>query len=223
MNQPPTIPTGEMSTPRVPQLITSLSTAIRRAAPLCFRAGSVFWSWGLSDQHDNSPGSYSSQSTDPNVQQSMVNLLADIGESLTANAAGEPCHCQPIDRHDAAHIHHLHRFEHEYHRGSNGNGHRHSDRYGRRCHWRRTKSQPSSTGFDIGRVFRLDYASMNWTYSFSLAGAREHTRSNPAPKTTASTSETPGTGVSYTVTPSSALSLFRSEHDAPDCGPTRKR
>src|SRR5207248_8973848 len=36
-------------------------------------------SWELSSQHDNSPSPYSSQSTDPNVQQSMVNLFADMG------------------------------------------------------------------------------------------------------------------------------------------------
>ena len=41
---------------------------------LVFGAGTVFWSWGLSSQHDNSPSPYSSQSTDPNVQQAMVNL-----------------------------------------------------------------------------------------------------------------------------------------------------
>lgn len=41
---------------------------------LAFGAGTVFWSWGLSAQHDgpNTP-------TDPNIQQATVNLLADMG------------------------------------------------------------------------------------------------------------------------------------------------
>jgi hypothetical protein len=41
---------------------------------LVFGAGTVFWSWGLSDEHDSTP-----TSTDPDVQQAMVNLLADMG------------------------------------------------------------------------------------------------------------------------------------------------
>ena len=40
---------------------------------LVFGAGTVFWSWGLSAEHDGSP-----TPTDPNVQQAMVNLLADM-------------------------------------------------------------------------------------------------------------------------------------------------
>ena len=41
---------------------------------LVFGAGTVFWSWGLSAEHDSTP-----TPTDPNVQQAMVNLLADMG------------------------------------------------------------------------------------------------------------------------------------------------
>ena len=44
---------------------------------LVFGAGTVFWSWGLSDQHDELP--YSGGPPDPNVQQATVNLLADMG------------------------------------------------------------------------------------------------------------------------------------------------
>ena len=40
---------------------------------LVFGAGTVFWSWGLSAEHDGTP-----TATDPNVQQAMVNLLADM-------------------------------------------------------------------------------------------------------------------------------------------------
>ena len=46
---------------------------------LVFGAGTVFWSWGLSNQHDNSPSPFSSDTADPNVQQATVNLLADMG------------------------------------------------------------------------------------------------------------------------------------------------
>ncbi|KKC38903.1 hypothetical protein WH87_08100 [Devosia epidermidihirudinis] len=41
---------------------------------LVFGAGTVYWSWGLDSHHDNEP-----TPTDPNVQQAMVNLFADMG------------------------------------------------------------------------------------------------------------------------------------------------
>ena len=41
---------------------------------LVFGAGTVYWSWGLSDNHDLEP-----TPTDPRVQQAMVNLFADMG------------------------------------------------------------------------------------------------------------------------------------------------
>ncbi|MBP2447963.1 VCBS repeat-containing protein [Rhizobium leguminosarum] len=41
---------------------------------LVFGAGTVYWTWGLSDNHDNE-----ATATDPRVQQAMVNLLADMG------------------------------------------------------------------------------------------------------------------------------------------------
>lgn len=41
---------------------------------LVFGAGTVYWSWGLSDNHDNQP-----TPTDARVQQAMVNLFADMG------------------------------------------------------------------------------------------------------------------------------------------------
>ncbi|MCW2225810.1 VCBS repeat-containing protein [Bradyrhizobium japonicum] len=41
---------------------------------LVFGAGTVYWSWGLSDDHDNEE-----TPTDPRVQQAMVNLFADMG------------------------------------------------------------------------------------------------------------------------------------------------
>ncbi|WP_246101875.1 DUF4082 domain-containing protein, partial [Methylobacterium terricola] len=41
---------------------------------LVFGAGTVYWSWGLSANHDNEE-----TPTDPRIQQAMVNLLADMG------------------------------------------------------------------------------------------------------------------------------------------------
>lgn len=41
---------------------------------LVFGAGSVYWTWGLDSHHDNE-----ATPTDPNVQQAMVNLFADMG------------------------------------------------------------------------------------------------------------------------------------------------
>ncbi|MBY5522827.1 DUF4082 domain-containing protein, partial [Rhizobium leguminosarum] len=41
---------------------------------LVFGAGTVYWTWGLSNNHDNQ-----ATPTDPRVQQAMVNLLADMG------------------------------------------------------------------------------------------------------------------------------------------------
>jgi VCBS repeat-containing protein len=41
---------------------------------LVFGAGTVYWTWGLSDNHDNQ-----ATPTDSRVQQAMVNLLADMG------------------------------------------------------------------------------------------------------------------------------------------------
>ncbi len=41
---------------------------------LVFGAGTVYWAWGLSDNHD-----LQATATDPRVQQAMVNLFADMG------------------------------------------------------------------------------------------------------------------------------------------------
>jgi VCBS repeat-containing protein len=50
---------------------------------LVFGAGTVYWSWGLSDSHDNEP-----TPADPNVQQAMVNLFADMGIQPTTLQSG---------------------------------------------------------------------------------------------------------------------------------------
>ena len=63
---------------------------------LVFGAGTVYWTWGLSDNHDNQ-----ATPTDPRVQQAMVNLLADMGiqpgtlQSGLAAAIGSTDHVAP--------------------------------------------------------------------------------------------------------------------------------
>ncbi|MBX5156363.1 DUF4082 domain-containing protein [Rhizobium sp. NZLR8] len=63
---------------------------------LVFGAGTVYWTWGLSDNHDNE-----ATATDPRVQQAMVNLLADMGiqpgtlQSGLAAATGSTDHVAP--------------------------------------------------------------------------------------------------------------------------------
>ncbi|HEY8333371.1 MAG TPA: DUF4082 domain-containing protein [Tardiphaga sp.] len=52
---------------------------------LVFGAGTVYWSWGLDSHHDNE-----TTPADPNVQQAMVNLFADMGiqpQTLMASLA----------------------------------------------------------------------------------------------------------------------------------------
>ncbi|KQV70342.1 DUF4082 domain-containing protein [Rhizobium sp. Root1220] len=52
----------------------SLTMYRAESGALVFGAGTVFWSWGLNADHDGV-----STPTDPNVQQAMVNMFADMG------------------------------------------------------------------------------------------------------------------------------------------------
>lgn len=52
----------------------SLTMYRAESGALVFGAGTVFWSWGLDDQHEGER-----TPTDPNVQQAMVNMFADMG------------------------------------------------------------------------------------------------------------------------------------------------
>ena len=54
---------------------------------LVFGAGTVYWSWGLSDNHDLVP-----TPTDPRVQQAMVNLFGRHGHTAGNAAVGAGCH-----------------------------------------------------------------------------------------------------------------------------------
>ena len=62
---------------------------------LVFGAGTVFWSWGLSNQHDNTPSPFSSTTSDIECPASNSQPPCRYG-SAAANASGKPCHCQPI-------------------------------------------------------------------------------------------------------------------------------
>jgi hypothetical protein len=46
---------------------------------LVFGAGAVMWSWGLDADHDPDPKNPTPTPTDPNIKQAMVNLLVDMG------------------------------------------------------------------------------------------------------------------------------------------------
>ncbi|RFC68498.1 MULTISPECIES: DUF4082 domain-containing protein [Mesorhizobium] len=61
----------------------SLTMYRAESGALVFGAGTVFWSWGLSDAHLGTP-----TPTDPNVQQAMVNMFADMGiQPMTLQAS----------------------------------------------------------------------------------------------------------------------------------------
>ena len=59
---------------------------------LVFGAGTVYWSWGLDSHHDNE-----ATPTDPNVQQAMVNLFADMGVQPTTLMASLKLATQSTD------------------------------------------------------------------------------------------------------------------------------
>jgi hypothetical protein len=54
---------------------------------LVFDAGTVQWSWGLDSIHDN-PLAFSSPAPDPNMQQAMINLMADMDAQPATLQAG---------------------------------------------------------------------------------------------------------------------------------------
>jgi hypothetical protein len=54
---------------------------------LVFGAGTIQWSWGLDSTHDN-PFNFSSPAADPDMQQAMVNLFADMGVQAGGLQAG---------------------------------------------------------------------------------------------------------------------------------------
>ena len=59
------------------QVTHNLSLYRASSGALVFGAGTVFWTWGLSNEHDSSP--YSAAIANPTIQQATINLLADMG------------------------------------------------------------------------------------------------------------------------------------------------
>ncbi|MGC2202826.1 MAG: N,N-dimethylformamidase beta subunit family domain-containing protein, partial [Stellaceae bacterium] len=170
---------------------------------LVFGAGTVFWSWGLSNQHDNSP--YTFDATDPNVQQAMVNLLADMGvqpqtlQATLALATQSTDHTPPTSK------------------ISNVSGTNVVEGQTVTVTGTATDAGGGVIGgvqvsTDGGKTWhpaqgQVGSTSMNWTYSFSAPAAGTYTIESRAVDDSLNM-ETPGPGTSYTVTPSSSLSLF---------------
>jgi Domain of unknown function (DUF4082)/Cadherin-like domain/Bacterial Ig domain len=172
---------------------------------LVFGAGTVFWSFGLSDQHDNSPNGVVT-TTDPSVQQAMVNLFADMGvqpQTLQASlviASASTDHTPPTSR-----ITSVSSTSVVEGQSITVNG-----------------TATDAGGGVVGAVqISLD-GGKTWHVTSGQIGTQtvtwSYTGKAPAPGTFSIETravddslnlETPGPGVSYTVTPSTALSIFR--------------
>jgi hypothetical protein len=170
---------------------------------LVFGAGTVFWSWGLSNNHDGSSDGNTDQ-TDPNVQQAMVNLFADMGvqpQTLQASlviASQSTDHTAPTSRITSVSSTNV------VEGGS---------------------VTVSGTASDVGGVIggvqistdggntwhptsgQIGTQSVSWTYSFNAPAPGTYSIKTRAVDDSLNL-ETPSQGTSYTTTPSSALSIF---------------
>ncbi|SFA77581.1 protein of unknown function [Rhizobium sp. NFR07] len=70
----------------------SLTMYRAESGALVFGAGTVFWSWGLSSNHEGAE-----TPTDPNVQQAMINMFADMGIQPTTIDASLVLATQSMD------------------------------------------------------------------------------------------------------------------------------
>ena len=97
---------------------------------LVFGAGTVYWPWALSDNHD-----LEQTPTDPRVQQAMINLFADMGIQPGTLQSGLIAATASTD-HTRADLHH------QSARNRYGRNHRHDIWYrrGRRRRGRRRRS-----------------------------------------------------------------------------------
>jgi len=171
---------------------------------LVFGAGTVMWSWGLSDQ-GNSTSFGDPLPPDPNVQQAMVNLFADMGvqpQTLQATlkiATASTDHTPPTS--------------------TISNVSTKTPVEGQSVTV--TGTATDTGGGVIARVFVSTDGGTSWHPATSQVGAAteswSYTFNAPAPGTytieskavdDSINSETPGAGVSYKVSPSTALSLF---------------
>ncbi|MFK4513135.1 hypothetical protein ABIF20_000500 [Bradyrhizobium japonicum] len=172
---------------------------------LVFGAGTVFWSWGLSNQHDASPDG-SQTNTDPNVQQAMVNLFADMGvqpQTLQASlviASASTDHTPPTSKITNA---------------------------SSTAVLEGQTVTVSGTATDVGGVVggvqvstdggktwhvtsgQIGTQTVNWSYTFNAPAPGTYDIETRAVDDSLNL-ETPAAGVSYSVSASSALSLFSS-------------
>lgn len=169
---------------------------------LVFGAGTVFWSWGLSSDHDQVTGVPTP--TDPNVQQAMVNLFADMGVQPTTLQASLVIASQSTDHTPpTSTISHLSATSVVEGQSVTVNG----------------------TASDVGGVIggievstdggntwhpaasAVGTPSVTWTYTFT-AGAPGTTKIESRAVDDSLNLETPGAGTSLLVTPSSNLTIF---------------
>ncbi|MDI4237344.1 DUF4082 domain-containing protein, partial [Bradyrhizobium sp. Arg237L] len=172
---------------------------------LVFGAGTVFWSWGLSNQHDPSPDG-NQTNTDPNVQQAMVNVFADMGiqpQTLQASlviASQSTDHTAPTSK--ITNVSSSSVIEGQ-------------------------TVTVSGTATDVGGVIggvqistdggktwhvtsgQIGTQTVNWTYTFNAPAKGSYSIETRAVDDSLNL-ETPGSGVSYTVSPSTSLNLFGS-------------
>jgi hypothetical protein len=170
---------------------------------LVFGAGTVFWSWGLSNQHDAVADGNTDQ-TDPNVQQAMVNLFADMGVQPQTLQASLVIASQSADNKPP------------------------TSAISNVSSTNVTEGQTvtvSGTATDVGGVIggvqistdggttwhvtssQVGTQSVTWTYGFNAPAPGTYTIKTRAVDDSLNL-ETPGSGTTYTVTPSSALSIF---------------
>ena len=174
---------------------------------LVFGAGTVFWSWGLSSQHDNSPSPYSSQSTDPNVQQAMVNLFADMGVQPQTLQASLVIASQSTDKTPPTSAISTVSSRNVVEGQTVTVSGTATDAGGGVIGAVQVSSDGGATWHPASG--QVGSGSMNWTYSFTAPAPGTYTIESRAVDDSLNL-ETPGTGVSYTVTPSTAISLFSS-------------
>jgi len=165
---------------------------------LVFGAGSIDWSWGLSADHTNF-----GTPSDPNVQQAMVNLFADMGvqpgtlQATLMLASQSTDHTPPTAAISAVSATTVVE--------------------GRSVTVTGTASDVG--GLVAGVLVSSDGgatwhpasspvgASVNWTYTFTAGAPGTYTIQSKAVDDSINLG-TPGAGVSYTVSPSTALTLF---------------
>jgi YVTN family beta-propeller protein len=170
---------------------------------LVFGAGTVYWSWGLADQGVGAEAS--ALPPDPNVQQAMVNLFADMGvqlETLQASlqiATASTDHTPPTS--------------------TISNVSTTSPVEGQSVTVTGTATDAGGgviaavdVSTDGGKTWHpatspVGDASENWSYTFAAPAPGTFTIESRAVDDSLNV-ETPGPGTAYTVSPSTALSLF---------------